>query len=340
MEKKADKFLLQLYLRDQCNKEQLTIVRHYLTDAGYKESLEEFLQSDWKETNEEKIPSDDNLAEKYERFLVLVNKEKVLPVVQKRRSGRLFLRKMGWAAAAVVTGISLALFVWWMNDRRQEMQDQQWVHLHNEAGRRTVFFLPDSTRVYLGAASSFEYNKGYGITNRNTRLQGEAYFIVKHEGAHPFNVTTGRITTVDIGTEFNIRYLKNLPAIEVAVAKGTVEVLNNREGNTQRIATLGQRQQLLFDTASCAAEINTLYGEEAIGTWREGVLAFRKQAFHEVAAELERYYGLTIHFEDEINAGILITTTLRDATVNEALEIIGLTAGVKIKRVGDDVWIQ
>lgn len=333
--KQTDPALLQLYIRGKCNREQLTIVRQYLADAAYHESLEAFLQSDWQRAMEEKGPANRD-EEQYRQFLdaVQATRDKQQPVTITRR---LFPRKY-WMAAAVMIGVMITGgLLWWTSDGDQRREELRWVSLSNEAGERTAFFLPDSSKVWLGAASSLAYNTGYGISNRELRLSGEAYFIVHHGDDHPFSVTTGRLTTVDIGTEFNIRFLRNAPSIEVGVAKGSVEVLNNNN-TPQKIATLGRQQLLRFDTASGRAAIDTV-PEEEIGGWRKGILVFRKQAFGEVAAELERYYGLHIHFDNPAHARILVTTTLEHADAATALEIMTLTAGVKMERKGSEVRI-
>lgn len=336
--KQTDNALLHLYIRGKCNREQLTVVRHYLTDAAYKESLEEFLRSDWQSTTDEKAGPADHAAENYKRFLAAVQSaNEALPEITRCNPQRLFFRK-AWQAAAMVIGIGLAGFAWWNNDHSSRPGITRWVSICNEAGERTVFSLPDSSKVYLGAASCLEYNTGYGVSNRNLRLKGEAYFIANHQGHYPLAVTTGKITTVDIGTEFNIRFIKNTAAIEVGVAKGLVEILNNTGKDPVRITTLSQRQQIRFDTASHKVEVDTL-PEGEIGAWRQGLLVFRKQKLGEVAAELERYYGLTIQFADPDHAGILITTTLQNASAAEALEIVAITAGVRIERNGRGVKI-
>ena len=332
--KQTDPALLHLYIRGKCNRKQLTIVRQYLTDPAYRESLEAFLQSDWQKEMEDKTPASRD-EERYRQFLTAVQ------AVQPQDGGavrRLFPHRRWVVAAAMILLVCLAGIAGWNYYAGGNTKEKvRWVSLYNEAGERTAFFLPDSSKVFLGAASSLAYNTGYGISNRDLQLSGEAYFIVHHGGDHPFAVTTGKLTTVDIGTEFNIRSLRNAPSIEVGVAHGSVKVVNN-DSRQQEIATLGQQQWLRFDTASGKATIQSI-PEDEIGGWRKGLLVFRKQPFSEVAAELERYYGLRIHFDNAAHARILVTTTLEHADAATALEIMALTAGVKVNREGNEVLI-
>lgn len=338
MHKQVDKTLLQSYFREECSKDQLTIISHYLNDAEYRDSLNKFLCSDWLEVGDEKVRPYVNAEESYKRFLEITGQ--INSMRFEKENKKIHSLSFYWlcrVAAAIIVIISVSGFIWWNSSSKEN--NSQCISVHNEAGKKTFFYLPDSSKVYLGAASKLDYNRDYGITNRNLRLKGEAYFIVKHEGKHPFSVTTGKITTVDIGTEFNIRFLENSTAIEVSVAKGSVEVLNNTGKDKHKLATLAASQQLSVDTALQNIKINFLKGSK-IGSWRNGLLVFEKQTFRSVAIELERYYGLTINFADPDLADIIITTTLKNTTANEALDIIALTTGVKMKRNENHVLVE
>lgn len=330
----VDKTLIRIYINDRCTQEQLAMIRQYLRHPAYEESLQEWLLQDWQQVSGETYAPETDADKKYEEYLALVKPS--TPVKQ--------LPRVRWwkiAAAAAFAGIILLTgWHWQQNQQQRALREQQWVQLHNEAGKRTSIILPDSSQVYLDAASSLRYNKNYGVTNRKIILEGEAYFIVKHGGRHPFSVQTNNLTTVDIGTAFNIRYRNTEPSIKVAVAEGAVNVIDQEQPAAGNIASLTQRQLLVFDTGTHQATVHTLSDTERIGAWRHGILAFRKQSLKEVAAELERYYGISIRFARPELADGIITTTLHQATAGEALDIVAMTAGVTIKKSGQTVLIQ
>ena len=64
--------------------------------------------------------------------------------------------------------------------------------------------LIDGTHISLNAVSKITYEKGFGITHRNIRLKGEAYFNVSH-GAIPFVINAGEATIRVTGTQFNVK---------------------------------------------------------------------------------------------------------------------------------------
>lgn len=330
----VDKKLIRIYINDRCTPEQLAVIRQYLHDPVYQESLQDWLLRDWQQISAETYSPEADADQKYQEYLALV---KPAPPVKQ-------LSPLRWwkvaAAAVIISVVAFSGWRWQQARQQRHAAEHQWVQLHNEAGKRTKITLPDSSQVYLDALSSLRYNQNFGITNRRIILEGEAYFIVRHGGAHPFSVQTAGLTTVDVGTAFNVRYRPTEPSIRVAVAEGAVNVMHSQQPEVSPIATLTQQQQLLFDAGTRKATVQLLPDTASIGAWRHGILIFRKQSLKEVAAELQRYYGISIQFtHPELGNGI-ITTTLHHSTIDEALDIVAMTAGVTAKRSGKTVLIK
>ncbi|MBC9913923.1 FecR family protein [Chitinophaga varians] len=332
----VDKKLIRIYINDRCTPEQLSSIRQYLHDPVYQESLGEWLLLDWQQVSGETYTPEADAGKKYQEYLALVRPAPATPVKQ--------LSPFRWwkvaAAAAFISVVALAGWRWQQTRWQRDAQEHQWVQLHNEAGKRTKIMLPDSSLVYLDALSSLQYNQNFGITNRKIILEGEAYFIVQHGGTHPFSVQTAGLTTVDVGTAFNVRYRNTESSIKVAVAQGVVNVMKSQQPEVSPIATLTQQQLLLFNTNTGKATVQMLPDTAGIGAWRHGVLIFRKQSLKEVAAELERYYGISIRFVHPEAGNGIITTTLHHSTVDEALDIVSMTAGVTATRSGKTVLIK
>lgn len=327
--KSVDTALLQQYFEGECNKEQLKTIRQYLEDPSYSASLEEFMQHHWQE-NSGADAGTLPLQARYRQFRDIVS-EQGISNNQKKPAAKTRSLRAPWrfAAAAMLIGLLIAagISLWYATDLNKAQNSTTWVDMKNEAGKRTSFMLPDSSLVFLNAASHLRYNTAYGKTNRDLLLEGEAYFVVAPGGEHPFAVKTGSITTIDISTEFNIRHFGSQADIEVTVAKGSVKVVND----SRDLAVLHHREQLKFDLRlhqfSTALLANDL---EEVGGWRNGILAFRKSSLRDVAAELERYYGVHIVFDRPEVSAMLLTTTLHNATLEEAMDIISFTTGLKI----------
>jgi transmembrane sensor len=156
-------------------------------------------------------------------------------------------------------------------------------------GRKSKVVLPDGSVVHMNSESQIAYPENFK-ENRTITLTGEAFFEVAEDPLHPFEVTSGSITTVALGTSFNIKAYPNSEAIQVSLATGKVHI---RELQSQREVVMdpghavnyyGSGADLLVEPVKIA---NVLL-------WKEGVLSFEKTAFSDVIETIERWYGVEV----------------------------------------------
>lgn len=76
--------------------------------------------------------------------------------------------------------------------------------VENTTATVKTIFLPDSSRVELSPASKIEYAADFSI-NRKIEVEGEAYFKVKKDKKHPFQVFCNETTTTVLGTSFIVK---------------------------------------------------------------------------------------------------------------------------------------
>ena len=337
--KEIDRKIVLSWLQGDYSITQLRILQEYLQDPAYRESLEKFLQEEWGMQEVAPQPSLPDLEQQYDKFRSQLLAREPEPTPVRQLPARRWLPVA--AAAAVV--FFLVGMVWLLRRQGPAGKDNNttsWVVLNTAPGEKRTIQLPDSSLVYLGVASTLRYNAGYSSKNRSVFLEGEGYFVVRHGGRYSFTVNTGELTTIDIGTEFNIRHYAGQGAVEVTVAKGRVEVHNQRGGNESRIAALGQGQQLQYDSATARAVTVSLPETSLVGGWRKGILVFRKQSLKEVTDELQRYYGVSIRYANPAHTTILLTTLLDNRSLEEALDIVTVTAGVRYVRQGNTILLE
>lgn len=333
-----DRHLLETYLKGQCTSAQLQEVKQYLEEPQYKESLEAFLHDDWQQQAALTAPVTPDVEAQFHKFRAAAVHQLHAPV--HKVNGRKWLRNIAAAACLLMVTAGGWLVYHSHSSTQQTFAVTQWKTLATKPGKVSEIMLPDSSVVYLGPASTLRYNDGYPVTNRQLYLQGEAYFIVQHRPGPAFSVTTGHLTTVDIGTEFNISYRPQQANIAVSVAKGKVEVLQQTTSNVVAgRSSLTASQCLYYDTATSAINLANL-SPDLIGAWRKGILYFRNTTLQEMAVQLEHYYNIQIHFEEEALAKERITTVLRRRSLSDALQVLSMTAGVHCTRKGDIVWIK
>lgn len=332
-----DRQLIRDYLRGNYTASQLNRIKEYLSEARYRESLDKFLLEEWQAITQGMQPEMPGIDAAYQKFQ---SRYKKAPAPVHRIAQRRLWRYAGVAAMVISALFAARLVRPWLSGRSNPVAAGQWVVFHNEPGKRNKILLPDSSILYLGSAGTIKYNTDYNNTNRRLVLEGEAYFMVKHRGRQPFTVVTGDISTIDIGTEFNIRYYPGQAAVAVAVAKGNVEVRKTNAGNDTRLAAIGQGQQLQYDSLTSQAVVSNLGDTGLVGAWRRGVLSFRKRPLKEVTDELERYYGVSIRYTNAAAGDILITTLLNNTTQKDAINIVTLTAGIHYTREGKTILLR
>ena len=324
--KEIDKKIVLSWLQGNHSISDLRILQEYLHDPAYRESLDKFLLEEWIAVREAEQPPMRDVEGQYDRFRAQLTPVRQLPARKWR---------WRWVAAAAAVVVILAGLGWLLTQSGDSGQELAWTVLNTGAGEKRTIYLPDSSLVYLDAASTLKYDAGYNSSNRKVLLDGEGYFVVRHDGHQPFTVVTGELSTVDIGTEFDIRHYTG--DVMVAVAAGRVEVRVEKGGG---VTSLGKGQRLQYDAVAARVITDSLPDASFVGAWRKGVLSWRRSPLKEVTDELQRYYGVSIRYANAAQEKILITTVLDNRRIDEAIDIVAVTAGVHYTRQGNTITFQ
>jgi ferric-dicitrate binding protein FerR (iron transport regulator) len=150
--------------------------------------------------------------------------------------------------------------------------------------------LPDGSTVWLNAASTLRYARAFKQT-RALELEGEAYFDVKRDESHPFQVKAVGVETTVLGTTFTIKAYANDTVATVSVLSGRVKV--GRAG--KELAVLTPALQLQVDRDGLLPQIAKV-DTAAVVAWKKGVLLFDGAPLSDIAKVLERWYGVQIEF--------------------------------------------
>lgn len=102
------------------------------------------------------------------------------------------------AAAVLLFGIVGTVFFYNSNPLQNDLLLTSTVVENTTSIVKTVM-LPDSSKVELSANSKITYASNFAV-NRKIEIEGEAYFKVKKDKKHPFQVLCNDITTTVLGT--------------------------------------------------------------------------------------------------------------------------------------------
>jgi ferric-dicitrate binding protein FerR (iron transport regulator) len=196
--------------------------------------------------------------------------------------------------------------------------------------------LPDSTQVWLNAVSTLEYPQQFSTGKREVYLTGEAYFDVKHADKQPFLIHTGKVTTMVLGTAFNIKAYPGRENIIVSVSRGKVRV-NYYE---KEMAVLTQGQQVKVSNSSNTV-IQKMQAIREAAPWQQGNLQYDDETISDVVADLERNYDVTIQVRSETVANERISTSFRrEIGIEHALKVLCNLTDTRLKLENDMYVIQ
>ncbi len=102
--------------------------------------------------------------------------------------------------------------------------------IENTTSKMKVVFLPDGSKVELSPDSKIEYAGNFSI-NRKIEIEGQAYFKVKKDKNHPFQVFCKETTTTVLGTSFTVNGQVEKEVI-VELFEGSVQM--NVKGQDQK----------------------------------------------------------------------------------------------------------
>lgn len=233
------------------------------------------------------------------------------------------------AVAASLLLVSLSAWLWWRNTTKLTPDAAEWQISKVNAGDLRQLRLSDGTVVWLNAASTLRYPAAFKKDDRReVYLEGEAYFEVHSDRAHPFLVHTKGLTTTALGTRFNVRAYDS-STTEVTLEEGKVMLAAaGATPGTGDSVVLAPNERAVFaansirltksvtETAVVTAvpsamrkkgviDAGTLWKHAvpdaaAVSSWRRGVLVFNQESLGRVADALSRKLNVSVHVAPEL----------------------------------------
>lgn len=206
-----------------------------------------------------------------------------------RRTGKVrWMARVGWSAAACLVLLAGVWLAWrYMGNKGTDQ-----ITVYNPWGRILQVNLPDSSHVWLNAASTLRYKRSFG-SYRELYLDGEGYFDVAEDPAHPFVVHAGQLTTTVLGTRFDMRSFATDPGTTVTVIRGKVQVDNAGKVLDQ----LTPARQLQWDGHTRQSRTVSVDTTEVLA-WQQGQLRFDYERLETIVGTLSRWYNVKILFKD------------------------------------------
>ncbi|MFD2941029.1 FecR family protein [Flavobacterium notoginsengisoli] len=206
-------------------------------------------------------------------------------------------------------------------------------------GKTFKITLSDGTSVNMNAGSSLKYPvqfiKGH---NREVILEGEAFFDVEKDKAHPFIVKTRGVNVKVLGTKFNVSSYKEDKDINTVLIEGSVSLADAHNTN-KAILEPGEKGSWSSEKAEIEIDkVDTRFYTE----WINGEIVFRKTAFRDIIIKLERTYDVTIENNrtDILDKKFNASFNKNIESIEKVLETMSKIQGFTYKKEGKLIKIN
>ena len=230
------------------------------------------------------VPTEEMLENIHRQIRMLIRKRK--------------LRRIASVAAAVLLPV-LFISVFWININSRVgnilFASSETVSESAVLGERKVVVFQDGTKVYLNAGSKLSYPSFWTLSDRDVRLEGEAFFQVEKNPKRPFVVDMNGVSLTVYGTRFNAKAYPQDDAVEVVLFDG--DVVFNAVGKDY---DMEPSEQLAYSRSTGNVEIISLKSPNDQILWTENVIMFRNNTLREIAEVLSRWYNVKFEVEDEL----------------------------------------
>lgn len=200
------------------------------------------------------------------------------------------------------------------------------------AGIRSQAILPDGTKVWLNTESSIKYNLPFAQNERNIELNGEAFFEVTKNTESPFIIHSQNTFVKVLGTKFDVKSYPSDEEIAVALEEGSVHFSTTDTDEKNLQAILKPNDYLVFKKTD--KKMSVLNGNiEKFISWRHNRLILDETPIQQVAALLERWYGIKVEIVDKELLNYKFSTTFENVSISQVLELIEISSPIRVKYV-------
>lgn len=207
----------------------------------------------------------------------------------------------------------------------KDSEELAWNEIIIPDGESAEVYLSDNTHVWLNSNSKLTYPAKFEGKFRDVKLTGEAYFDVSHNPENPFYVQTSDLTVVVKGTSFNVQAYDSDDEVNVTLIEGKVTLKNT---NGKFVSELFPGENAKFDLIKKTISLSKA-NTEFYTSWKDGYLVFKNETLEDIVRKFERWYNITVIFDEEEIKQIEFTGTIqKNKPIDQIFNILRYTAGI------------
>lgn len=252
----------------------------------------------------------------------------------------LYRRRWVWGTAVAVV-FALGWTWWWFAVYKSPERVYQnlvaqvgtplkeWV---NNSGHAQTITLQDGSSVILQPGTRLSYPAAFATDKREVYLSGEALFEVAKNPQQPFFVYSNELITKVLGTSFQVSAYPKDRNVVVKVLTGRVSVFAQSDARVKAKASsrelegvvLSPNQQITYSRENVRLT-KSLVNDPAVLSNPTPALprfVFRNTPVTSVFRTIEKSYGVTMVYDEDILKNCQLTADLTDEPLFRKLEII------------------
>ena len=318
---KESEFILLLSKRfsGEITPTESTLLDEWLCQSPENEQFAKDTQRIWEKAEGYGKTFSPNLSTDFQKVQARI--QNVVPTQMRASLGQRLMR-----AAAVVALLLVSIWGW---QQFSTPSTSDLIVSAKDAGMEGIR-LPDGSQIWLREGSQLTYAAKWTGKERSVKLNGEGYFEVQHDPAHPFKVELENGGTVEVlGTQFDVQQTDNQTVVLVRSGKVRFSPTNQSTG-----PILTANQKAIFDHSAAQVRVSNLISLNEL-SWQTGGLEFVNTPLDHVVSDLEQFYGVKIALRNPAMSTCPHSAPLTSQPIEKVLETLALTHQLKVKKVGE-----
>lgn len=295
-----DKALLEKFKAGKCSPEEVRKILLWYQSEEAETSFSFELENYWNAEHDLPFVDKDKVYDLVNKEIGRKENEGIVnraPVHRPIGSGKQLM--FNSQAKGIVVFVLLLLSVSLFYFRTQLFGSQprkaaiQWMTRKTAMGQKYTIQLPDGTQVKLNSGSLIHYPEMFSDSLRLVEFEGEGFFEVAKDSSKPFVIRSGNVSTMVLGTSFNMKTRTATESFELAVMTGSVKISYFQKGQSLEERFINPNQSAVLHHENSTFSIQG-FDPSKVLAWINGTIIFENSSFREIVHTLENWYGVHI----------------------------------------------
>ena len=331
--------LISRYLSNECSAEELEKIDNLKkNDEEFSSFFNEIMNILAFKEKEPQGKSEDKKWEEIKADILDSSSGKIYKIADYQQKGQikkhLYSRIIRYAAVFLLVTVLPYLLYNNYNTVENQQVSKNYRIVKVAHSERLAITLSDGTKITLDAGSELKIPNDYD-KERVVYLEGEAFFQVAHDKAHPFRVFADNALVQVLGTEFNVRAWDEVPVVTVTVKRGKVSLSSNQIKSSPNVfLTKGKQSSIPKDgipSIPVQVDVNNYT------SWMNNELHFKDATLKEILSQLERWYNYHFEVDDTLLFENHLTYHVKKSNIDNLLQSISIITKTVIVKDGKTI---